>query len=298
MLLLLLACADPAVDPIDPADTDTPVDTVPAELPACPSFADPVDAGSVASPQAVELSGLVASRARPGVWWAHNDSGDEPRLLAIGDGGEDLGVVDVDAPFAADWEDIAIGPDGDGWAVFIGDIGDNFRLRQELWIWKVAEPDPASTAPAPATKLRLTYPDGPHDAEALLHDPQTGDLLVVTKDRAGSVVYRAPAPVTDGQELEPIATLAPWDEADDGLITAGDISPDGASVLLRTYSSAWLWRRAAGASLAEAFATDPCPVPLADEPSGEAIAWQADGGGYRSVSEGAAATLWTSLRAP
>jgi hypothetical protein len=152
--------------------------------------------------------------------------------------------------------------------------------------------------PAPATKLRLSYPDGPHDAETLLHDPQTGDLLVVTKDRAGSVVFRAQAPVSDGQVLEAIATLAPWDEADDGLITAGDISPDGASVLLRTYGSAWLWRRAAGASLADAFATEPCPVPLADEPSGEAIAWQADGAGYRSVSEGVAASLWTSLRAP
>ncbi|MEZ6192975.1 MAG: hypothetical protein R3C45_17010 [Phycisphaerales bacterium] len=30
-----------------------------------------------------ELSGIVRSRAYPGVWWVHNDSGDEPRLFAI-----------------------------------------------------------------------------------------------------------------------------------------------------------------------------------------------------------------------
>jgi hypothetical protein len=289
LLALLFACADPAASPSDPEETDVTADV----LPDCPAFADGVQAGTVASAEAQELSGLAASRAWPGVWWAHNDSGDGARLLAIGDDGAALGVVPILGANAADWEDIAVGPDGEGWAIWVGDIGDNFLLRQELWIWRVPEPDPGALDGASATKVRLRYPDGPHDAEALLHDPRSGDLLIVSKDALGSTVYRAAAPVEDGQELEAIGTIAPWEGGpSDGLVTGGDVSPDGSAVLLRTYGAAWLWRRTPRATLADAFATEPCPVPLAAEPAGEAIAWEADGGAYRSVSEGPSPPLW------
>jgi hypothetical protein len=289
LLALLLACADPAASPSDPEETDVTADV----LPDCPAFADGVQAGTVASAEAQELSGLVASRAWPGVWWAHNDSGDGARLLAIGEDGADLGVFPLAGANAADWEDIAIGPDGDGWSIWIGDIGDNFLLRQELWIWRVSEPDVTAPGEVAATRIRLRYPDGPHDAEALLVDPRTGDLLIVSKDAGGSMIYLAAAPVTDGQELELIGSVAPWaGTASDGLVTGGDLAPDGSAALLRTYGAAWIWRRTPRATLSEAFATDPCPVPLAAEPGGEAIAWEAEGGAYRSVSEGPAPVLW------
>jgi hypothetical protein len=38
---------------------------------------------TVTHPPLNELSGIARSRAYPGVWWVHNDSGDEPRLFAI-----------------------------------------------------------------------------------------------------------------------------------------------------------------------------------------------------------------------
>lgn len=288
----LAACS---VDPGEGAGDGSPEGDAPAQLPECPAFADGARAGAVASAEAVELSGLVASRAHPGVWWAHNDSGDAARLLAIGDAGEDLGVFPLEGASAADWEDLAIGPDGDGWTLWVGDIGDNFHLRAELWIWRVGEPDPGVPRAVPAERLRLRYADGPHDAETLLHDPRTGDLYVVTKEREGSRVWRAAAPVVDGAVLEAVASVDVGDPADP-LITGGDVAPDGSAVLLRTYGGARLWRRGEGATVADAFATEPCAVTMADEPAGEAIAWEADGEAYRSVSEGPGATIWRYAR--
>ncbi len=44
-------------------------------------------AATVTHPPLNEISGIARSRAYPGIWWVHNDSGDEPRLFAIDAGG-------------------------------------------------------------------------------------------------------------------------------------------------------------------------------------------------------------------
>ena len=44
-----------------------------------------------------------------------------------------------------------------------------------------------------AEEFRLSYPDGPHDAEALLVDPVTGDLFIVTKEKQRARVYTVAA---------------------------------------------------------------------------------------------------------
>ncbi len=140
--------------------------------------------------------------------------------------------------------------------------------------------------------LSLRYPDGAaHDSEALLIDPPTGDLYLISKTTSGrSGVYRARAPlsVDETMTLELVATLATTVDAGRGSerITAGDISPDGRFVLVKTYTRAYLWTRPEGATIEQTFATEPCDVPLAVEPQGEAIGFAADGMGYFTVSEG------------
>ena len=49
------------------------------------------------------------------------------------------------------------------------------------------------------------------------------------------------------------------------LVTGGDISPLGNWILLRTYSSAYLWLRGAGDTVGEAMARDPCPLPAVSQ---------------------------------
>lgn len=250
--------------------------------------------GVVRSNQLVEVSGVVESSRRPGVLWLHNDSGDSARLYAVGLDGRELAVFALDGIEAIDWEDIALGPgEGSGRrTLYVGDIGDNERQRDTVAVVRLREPvvDPAGRtgvqAVAGADVLTLRYPDGAHDAEALLVDPRTGELLLVTKDASGVAgVYRAPAGLPAGSTttLTRVRTLRLGLGA---AVTGGDVSAGGEAVVLRTYSSVLLYRRAPGRSLATAFAEAPCRGLSAAEPQGEAVGFRASGRGYVTVSEG------------
>src|ERR1041384_8744014 len=125
-----------------------------------------------------ESSGLAASRLAPGAYWTHNDSGDGPFVYAFDTRGDSLGVFRVAGAQARDWEDMAAGPGPERGKsyLYLGDIGDNDETRDEVVVYRVAEPAltavtrnltkarPGSTEPAEA--IRLKYPDGKHDAEA------------------------------------------------------------------------------------------------------------------------------------
>ena len=91
----------------------------------------PTSAGTLASPGLVETSGLAASRVHPNVLYAHNDSGDSARIFVVGTNGAAQGVVSVTGAPAVDWEDIAVGKCPSGSCVFVGDIGDNDKVRDE-----------------------------------------------------------------------------------------------------------------------------------------------------------------------
>ena len=271
--------------------------------------------GTIASNALAETSGIAASRRASGVWWVHNDSGDRARVFAIGNDGRDLGEFDLAGAAAVDWEDIAVGPGPSAGtsSLYLADIGDNAKSRSSVQVYRVAEPlvDPAAAPGPPQTldgvaTLNLTYPDGPHDAEALLVDPNTGDLFVVTKDLVGGVaqVFRAPANLASGSTtaLTQVATVSLG--AGQG-VTGADVTRAGDVVALRTYLSVVLYPRPAGQSLAQAFTHASCAgsappfgsATPASERQGEAIGFTPDGRGYVTVSEGAHPALH-QFRAP
>jgi hypothetical protein len=127
-----------------------------------------------------ELSGLVGSRTHAGVFWAHNDSGDAPRIFAIDASGELLGAFSVDGAEHVDWEDIAIDDAGN---LFLGDFGINLNTRADLRVYRVPEPDPYSEADSVHSDLVLPFryadqkrrfdlTEFDFDAEALFHFDQ------------------------------------------------------------------------------------------------------------------------------
>ena len=268
----------------------------PSETAAAP-FGGPVPAGVVQHDPLLEISGLVASRAHPGVLWAHNDSGDGPRLYALTTSGTHLGAFTLDGAEARDWEDVAIGPGPEPGVdyLFAGDIGDNESQRDLKYVYRVAEPAvdtnqaPADTTLTGVSTITLRYPDGPSDAETLLVDPLTGDLYVITKRSTEVAIYRAAAPqsTTDVIDMEHAGTLSlarvPGLPAAGQGAVGGDIAPSGLEVLLKTYAAVYYWTRASGA---EALFAHPAEtLPYVPEPQGEAIAWAADGSGYFTLSE-------------
>jgi hypothetical protein len=286
--LLAVACAGPPI-PDDPP---------------CVGFAEPVGAGKIDDDALGELSGLAASRTQP-ILWTHNDSGDSPRIFALDTAGERRHTYKLVGATAADWEDIAIGPDA---AIYLADTGDNSENRPDVTVWRVPEPVvPAGKSDSPddltgVEALTMRYPDGARDAESLMLDPRSGDLYVISKARSGeSHVYRYAAPFTPGatRTLEKVGAVAfVGPTSSETLATAADISADGAWIAVRTYNTAYAWPLAAGQTVADALAGPRCRLPLASEAQGEALAWAADGSGFYTVSEGNRPMLWRVARSP
>jgi hypothetical protein len=280
LVLIAAGCGGGDRAPAKPtarAATPSPSATAPApRLPALCRRARARVVGRVQAPGVAELSGLVASRARPGVFWAHNDSGDSPRIFALGRDGGQLAEVAITGAEHVDWEDIAIR----GTTLFVGDIGDNTAQRPEIAVYRIAEP-PAGATSAAAERIALRYPDGAHDAEALLADPRGNSLTIVTKNYGGFAnVYSG-----RGGTLRLVAKLAL------GLgqaITAGDVSADGRTIVLRSYNRAYVWTRRGGESLAAALRREPCAAPadLLAEGQGETLALSRDGRTLWTVPEG------------
>jgi hypothetical protein len=265
--------------------------------------------GLVQSDAIAEASGVVASRRVDGVYWVHDDSGDSARVFAISGTGQTLGEYALSGATATDWEDVAAGPGPVAGVsyLYLGDIGDNTKTRATVQVYRVAEPlvDPAHPLGAPQTlsgvdRLNLVYPDGAHDAEALVVDPSSGELFVITKDLAGGVaqVFRSPANRADGSTttLTQVATVSLG--ALQG-VTAADVTPAGDVVALRTYLGVFLYPRVSGTPLAQAFSQPVCAgaaPPFGKswpdgEPQGEAIGFTRDGRGYVTLSEGPHAPL-------
>ncbi len=244
--------------------------------------------GRVASGAAKELSGLVLSRSRRGLLWAHNDSGDSPRLLAFRSSGTAVAEVALTGAENVDWEDLAVGPDG---ALLVGDIGDNLAQRASVVVYRVPEPRSSGTV-AVAARYELRYPDGARDAEALMFDRRSGSIVIVAKDLGGRArVYVARRP-SSGQ----VTTMRHTGTIELGPVepvTAGDVSADGRTIALRTYGQAYVWRRRAGESVAAALRRRPCRAgaDLLGEGQGEALALTAGGDAFVTVPEGAGPAL-------
>jgi hypothetical protein len=276
----VLATAGCGDDASGPPTTTATASTVPAAArsAACGRL-DVRVTGRVRARAATELSGLALSRTQPRVLWSHNDSGDAPRILAVTRAGTLLAEVIVTRAENEDWEDIAIA----GATLYIADIGDNLAQRSSIAVYRLPEPRVPATATLPATRLNLRYPHGPRDAEALLVDPVDGALVIVTKSFSGTAgVYIAKRGSTTLRRAGTISLGA--GEA----VTAGSLSADGQTIVLRTYDRAYVWRRARGQSIAAALEDRPCAAraDLLSEGRGEAIALVRDGRAFYTVSEG------------
>ncbi|MEA2217406.1 MAG: hypothetical protein QOJ35_32 [Solirubrobacteraceae bacterium] len=247
--------------------------------------------GRVEAPAATELSGLVLSRTQPGVLWTHNDSGDSARVLAIGPTGRLLADVALAGAVNVDWEDIAASRD----ELFVGDIGDNDARRATVSVYRIAEPRVTGATPAltaAASRIELRYPDGPRDAETLLRDPSDRALVIVEKRYgAGAGIYVAEHPSPGPATTLRRAGRLPARVAD--AVTAGDVSADGRTIVLRTYGEAFVWRRRPGESVARALRRRPCAAGarLLAEGQGEALALSRDGRAFTTVPEGPAPAL-------
>jgi hypothetical protein len=223
-------------------------------------------------PAVPEASGITQAA---GVLWTHNDS-DGAVLFRLDASGRSAPVA-VAGAVVQDWEDLASAPCPSGMCLYIADIGDNRGVRERITIYMVPLPGPDSTSTPPATATHVRYPDGPHDAEALLVTRQAG-TFVITKD-VPSRVYHMPASANPGETgtLTFVRTLN-----EEIRITGAAASRDGRWVALRSNSRLLIYTL-------ENFVKGRSPIRVdlvgAREPQGEGLTFGGAGELYL-VSEG------------
>jgi hypothetical protein len=199
----------------------------------------PVVVLTLQDPAINESSGLAVSAAHPHLVWTHNDGGTVAQVFGIGRDGATAATVTLAGVDPYDAEALApgAGPDGEP-VLFLGDIGDNLRQRPDISVFRFGEPASLGDSTAESTWFRFTYPDGPHDAEALLVAPD-GRLMIATKAISGQGLYRAPRElVTEDRGTNRLRRIA----SVPSLVTDGAYLPDG-RFALRTYSAGYVYDR-------------------------------------------------------
>ena len=258
-----------------------------------------------------ESSGLVASRTSPGSYWTHNDAGNAPLIYSFDTKGRSRGVWRVTGATSYDWEDLAAGPGPkpDINYLYIGDIGDNDGTRSEIVIYRIPEPqipngNTVSTAEHPAATetaeaIRLRYPDGKHDCEALLVHPRTGRIYLVVKEKSAKPgIYAADAPAVSGE----VVTLTRIGEVNmsghsEAVINGGAISPDGQRAALSDYTQGYEFVLSEANAPFDSIWKQPMrTVDLGKRKHGESVCYRLDGKALLATSERLPAPLFEIVR--
>ncbi|MFD9881770.1 WD40 repeat domain-containing protein [Streptomyces alboflavus] len=191
------------------------------------------DGFSIKDPRITESSGLVASRAHPGVYWTHNDQDKGAFLYAVDSAtGKTVATVTMTGVGKPrDIEAISMGPDGD---LYVGDIGDNLGGKWSfVWIYKLPEPKQLKDQSIRAKQYVVKYSDGPRDAESMMVHPKTGRVYIVDKKEDGEgSLYQGPPPARMSTSrtnvFQRVADVDLW-------ATDGAFSPNGKQLSLRGY---------------------------------------------------------------
>jgi hypothetical protein len=248
-----------------------------------------VDQGLVENDAINEASGIDVSLLNSDILWTHNDSGDISRIFAMDKTGRNLGTFMLDGITARDWEDISVGPgpvEGKSY-IYVADIGDNRAEYEDKYIYRLEEPkidmqkSPVDSTIENIDVILFQFPDGARDAETLMVDPVTKDLIVVSKREDNVNVYRLVYPQkTDGTlTAEKIATI-PHTQ-----ICGGDISNSGSKIIIKNYDDIFFWHRSSGQSIEESMSAPAEILDYVPEPQGEAVCWSSDEKGYFTISE-------------
>jgi hypothetical protein len=283
------AAAQPSPTPSGPAEAEVEVPpAVPGEI-VC----------TIVDWRMQELSGLVA--LDDGGYIAINDgtqSWQRWPIFLLGPDCQPAGEIYYTGDGAFDPEDLAY--DRSDGVLWVGDIGDNAaggtgegQPRPTVALWRVD-----LNGDRTPVIHRFAYPDGAHDAEALLLDGD-GIPLIVTKEVGAAGIYRPvsdPVPNNPHEQAVPLERVGEFTPPDTGaehafgrlarlVITGGATSPDGTRVVLRTYTDAFEFDVPDGDVSAAITDGTPRITPLPDEPLGETITYSPDGETFLTVSE-------------
>ncbi len=268
LLLLLMASCQKAVN--DTTMTEAGFEPVPSFKALIPGILD-------------EASGIADSKKNPGYIWVEQDSGNPNDIGLLSHDGVVLKKINIKPALNRDWEGLVLanGPVAGINYIYLADIGDNNLTSAEYYVYRFEEPGAAIDTVLACDKISFRYPDGAHDAEAILVDNETKDIYIITKQDAKSLLYKLPYP----QSINSMNTANLSGSLSFNGVTSAALSPDGNELLIRTYTNIYHWKKRKKQNLEQLLTTTPVSLTYQFEPQGEAICFKNDNAGFYTLSE-------------
>ena len=237
--------------------------------------------GTTNSDDLNEISGIDVSANNNDLLYAHNDSGDAPRIYTLNLQAQLQQTIPISNATAVDWEDLSIGPCGNESCLFIADFGNNNGDRTTFQLYRIPETELA-TPPVTATTINFRYPDGgAYNAEFVAVSPKDGSIYVVRKTRdAANTLYRFPEDLTGTVNLIEVCTFT---DIGNEQVTGGDIHHSGEKIMIRTYDFIYEYH---SIDLADGKVCNTQIRKMAHaEPQGEALAYLNKSHSFYTISE-------------
>jgi hypothetical protein len=240
--------------------------------------------------EAYEASGVVQSSIDPDFAWVINDGGNSAELFLVNvKSGRTVTTLELDSLTNTDWEDMAFYQDPTGTNyLLIADIGDNLGLRNSVSVYKFLEPalNEIDTLlslqhyqPLGFEEISFVYESGPMDAEALLLNPENGELYIITKRTLRNRLYHVDQ---DSAKAFYKGDFTLY------MCTAGDakiINNDHIEIVVRNYDRMILWEGNIGQSIESIMSQTPKLLPYTYiEEQGESV-WFTKENGIGTASE-------------
>ena len=251
--------------------------------------------GKVKHEEINEASGLIATKIGSGFTMIPVILQHCTRLIEM----EIAATSRIEGAFARDWEDMTdFSEDGKDYFL-IGDIGDNKERIPEVTFYVIERPSSDTASPLLYT-FTATYDNiGSKDAEAIVVDPNTKELLLITKGRDGIFhflqgkfplpsQYSAAQPIDDPKfnankivlseiHQESFATPPLNRQEQSRFITSATIHPSGNQLVIRNYLTARIYTKTTEQSWTDGLRNTPCKLPLPLQHQGETLDFSPDG---------------------
>lgn len=230
-----------------------------------------------------EASGIADSKANPGYLWVHQDGGTPNEIALLSHDAGFLKKISIKSAINNDWEDIALasGPVAGINYIYLADIGDNDQVKSQYSIYRFAEPGASANEVSDYDKINFKYPDGAHDADAILVDNTTKDIYIITKKDVSSRIYKLAYP----QSTASINTAVLSGSLSFNDVTSAAFSPDNKEILVKTYEKIYYWKKKKEQTIEQTLAEAPLTLSYQLEPQGEAVCFKNDNSGFFTLSE-------------
>lgn len=230
-----------------------------------------------------EVSGIADSYRNPGCLWMQEDSNTPAQLSLFTHQGMFIKHIALIGIANRDWEDmiIANGPEPSRKYIYLAETGDNNKQYTQYYFYRFPEPSKEDSIVNNIETIRFQYPDGPHDTEAFLIDPDTKDIYLFTKRENQSQIFllKHPYSLSLNNIVQKVGQLSY------NLIVSAALSPDQKGVAIKTYQHIYFYPKNNSETIAQAVQKTPIELNYIPEIQGEALCFTNNNFGYFTISE-------------